>query len=160
MKRLIKDGEIVDDGWLWLDAAASVLPAGATEPPLLLPLGLWQAAWQQGAAAGQRLGVWLGPDDDPAAVLPALPELPLIAVHFSVFTDGRGYSQARLLRRRYGFGGELRACGDVLRDQMYFLQQCGFNAFSLRADQDPVAALAALRDYSWSPLAGLAEGRG
>jgi uncharacterized protein (DUF934 family) len=81
--------------------------------------------------------VWLGPDDDVAPLLPWLATLPLIAIRFPVFTDGRGYSLARLLRGRHGYAGELRAVGDVLRDQLYFLQRCGFDSFALRADQPP-----------------------
>ena len=97
-------------------------------------------------------GVWLGPDDDVAPLLPWLATLPLIAIRFPVFTDGRGYSLARLLRGRHGYAGELRAVGDVLRDQLYFLQRCGFDSFALRADQPPEEALAAFHDYSWAPL--------
>jgi uncharacterized protein (DUF934 family) len=78
--------------------------------------------------------------------------LPVVAIHFPTFTDGRGYSLARLLRQRHGFGGDLRATGDVLRDQIYLLHKCGFSSFALREDQDPEEALAALRDYSWTPV--------
>ena len=74
--------------------------------------------------------------------------LALIAVDFPKFSDGRGYSIARLLRERYGFEGELRAIGDVLRDQLYYLRQCGFNAFAVRADRDVEAALRGLADFS------------
>jgi len=62
--------------------------------------------------------------------------------------DGRGYSIARLLRERYGWRGELRAIGDVLRDQLFYLTRCGFDAFELRAGQDAQAALTALADFS------------
>ena len=96
--------------------------------------------------------MWPGPDDDVAPLLPWLATLPLIAIRFPVFTDGRGYSLARLLRGRHGYAGELRAVGDVLRDQLYFLQRCGFDSFALRADQPPEEALAAFHDYSWAPL--------
>ena len=82
------------------------------------------------------------------ALLQRLAE-PLVAVHFDHFTDGRGYSLARLIRQRYRFVGELRATGDVLRDQLYFLHQCGFDAFALRNDQLVAEALSGARDYSW-----------
>lgn len=95
-------------------------------------------------------GVWLQPDEDFEPLLPDLDRLPLIAVHFPLFTDGRGYSIARLLRERHGYRGELRAIGDVLRDQLYFLHRCGFDAFALRADQDAEQALRAFGDYSVS----------
>jgi uncharacterized protein (DUF934 family) len=72
----------------------------------------------------------------------------LIAVNFPQFTDGRGYSIARLLRERYSWRGELRAIGDVLRDQLFYLARCGFDAFMLREGQDAQAALAAFNDFS------------
>ena len=148
MKRIIKDGQIVADAWRLLPAEGDLGDLAAAGELLLLPLAHWLAL------AAPQHGVWLAPEDEFDALLPALPRIPLIAVHFPSFTDGRGYSLARLLRQRYGFSGELRAIGDVLRDQLYFLQQCGFNAFDLRADQPLDEALVALRDYSWTPLAG------
>jgi uncharacterized protein (DUF934 family) len=151
MNTLIRNGQIVEDGWLWIDADEAHinarLEAGGR---LLLPLAAWlthRARLDTGCA-----GVWLGPDDELDAVLPWLADIPLIAIRFPVFTDGRGYSLARLLRNRHGYRGELRAVGDVLRDQLYFLWHCGFDAFLLRADQLPHEALAAFRDYSWEPV--------
>ena len=74
-------------------------------------------------------------------------QLALIAVRFPKFTDGRGYSIARLLRR-LGWKGELRAVGDVLRDQLFYMTRCGFDAFALRDDQDPQVALTAFSDFT------------
>lgn len=113
-------------------------------------------------AQGHRIGVVLDPDDDPEELAPYFADIGLVAIHFKTFTDGRGYSTARLLRDRLGFAGELRAVGDVLRDQLYFLHRCGFNAFSLRPDQDLAAALDAFGDYAWNPFSGPApsEDRG
>ena len=74
--------------------------------------------------------------------------LPLIAVEFPKFTDGRGYSIGRLLRERFGFRGELRAIGDIQRDQLYYLHQVGFDAFAVRDDKDAQEALRSLRDFS------------
>lgn len=153
MRRIIKDGQLVDDCWR-LSEAATLPDASAGRQHLLLPLPIWEEKRETLEAAGHQVGVWLAPDDSPEALLPQLDRIPLVAIHFPSFTDGRGYSQARLLRQRYGFRGELRAIGDVLRDQIYFLQQCGFTAFRLRADQNLAEALAALHDYSWSPLTG------
>ena len=149
MTRIIKNGALVPDLWKRVEAGAA-LPAD--EAPLILPLPMWLA--RRGGRDPALTGVWLAPDDDPDALLPALAELPVIAIHFPVFTDGRGYSLARLLRGRHGYAGELRAVGDVLRDQLYFLQRCGFDSFALRADQPPDEALAAFHDYSWAPLSG------
>lgn len=149
MKRIIKDGAIVDDAWQ-IRATPDVASAGRGAKAIL-PLSIYLA--QAAALAGRQaaVGVLLGPDDDPEALLPHLDRLPLIAVNFPAFADGRGYSTGRLLRSRYGFAGELRAVGDILRDQLYFLGRCGFNAFALREDQDLEAALAAFGDYAWQP---------
>jgi len=146
MRPLIKDRAISEDRWTLLREAPSLahLPADA---PIIVPLSLWQAERAALTARG-NLGVWLSPTDDPAALAADLGALPVIAVDFPKFTDGRGYSIGRLLRERYGFTGELRAIGDVLRDQLFALEQCGFDAFALRPDRDPVDALAAFDDFT------------
>jgi len=86
--------------------------------------------------------------DDPGALAASLGRLKLVAVNFPKFGDGRGYSIARLLRERYGYRGELRAIGAVARDHLYYMAQCGFDAFELRAGEDPQEALAAFNDFS------------
>src|SRR6266850_5646914 len=90
----------------------------------------------------------LEPTDDPASVADRLERVARIEVNFPKFGDGRGYSIARLLRERYGYQGELRAIGDVLHDHLHFMKQCGFDAFSLRDDQDAQEALSALDTFS------------
>lgn len=90
----------------------------------------------------------LEPGDDPAKVADRLGAVARVEVNFPKFTDGRGYSIARLLRERYGYQGELRAVGDVQRDQLFHLSRCGFDAFLLREGQDAEEALFAFRDFS------------
>jgi uncharacterized protein (DUF934 family) len=90
----------------------------------------------------------LEPGDDPAKVADRLGAVARVEVNFPKFTDGRGYSIARLLRERYGYQGELRAVGDVQRDQLFHLSRCGFDAFLLREGQDAEVALSAFRDFS------------
>ena len=92
----------------------------------------------------------LEPTDDPAAVAERLARLARVEVHFPKFGDGRGFSIGRLLRERYGYKGELRAVGQITRDHLFFLESCGFDAFELRAGEDPHAALAAFDDFSES----------
>jgi uncharacterized protein (DUF934 family) len=72
----------------------------------------------------------------------------LIEVTFANFTDGRGYSTAKLLRDRYGFRGEIRAIGDITVDQLFYLARCGFDSFALRDDQDTNLAKKALLSFS------------
>ena len=100
------------------------------------------------AARPSRLGICLDSHEEPAAIAEDLKLFGVVAVNFPKFTDGRGYSTARVLRERYGWKGELRAVGDVFRDQLFQLASCGFNAFALRAGEDPQDALAAFRDFS------------
>ncbi len=95
-----------------------------------------------------RLGVTLEPTDDLAELVPHLAELSLIAVHFPKFGDGRGYSHARLLRDRHGYRGELRAVGEVLSDQLFYMQRCGMDSFYLVDGKDVAAAIACLDDFS------------
>jgi len=90
----------------------------------------------------------LEPHDDPAALADRLGGAARVEVNFPKFTDGRGYSIARLLRERYGYAGELRAVGDVQRDQLYYLARVGFDAFLLREGEDGEGALAALGEFS------------
>ncbi|HEY2969929.1 MAG TPA: DUF934 domain-containing protein [Casimicrobiaceae bacterium] len=146
MPQLIKDNAVVNDRWTLLREAAS--PADVPDGlAAIVPLALWRA--ERGALRARgEIGVWLKPDDDPELLAADVGALPLIAVDFPQFTDGRGYSTARLLRDKYGFTGELRAIGDVLRDQLYYLRQCGFDAFAVRSDRNLEEALNGLRDFS------------
>jgi uncharacterized protein (DUF934 family) len=116
--------------------------------PVLMPLASWLQDRAELLARRGPVGVWLAPDDDPAALAPDLALLSLVAVHFPKFADGRGYSTAALLRTRYGYRGELRAFGDLGRDQLFHLARCGFDAFKLAPHHDPVVALAAFADFS------------
>jgi uncharacterized protein (DUF934 family) len=142
MPRLIKGRQIVDDAYMVVHGDS--LPDGV---PIIVSLAAWHAN-RDVLRARKDVGVWLAPADDPFALADDLATLPVIAVDFPSFTDGRGYSSARLLRERLGYQGELRAIGDVQRDQLYYLSQVGFDAFAVREDRDVDAALESLRDFS------------
>jgi len=145
MPPLIKDRVVVEDRWTLLRDAKSLADVPSSVA-VIVPLSLWRTERAALLTRGD-VGVWLAPTDDPAALADDIAELPLVAVDFPKFTDGRGYSIARLLRDRHGFRGELRAIGDVLRDQLFALSQCGFDAFALRADRDATEALASFDDF-------------
>lgn len=152
MATLIKNKCIVPDSWQWLDPAAAAASSAAllADGDWIMPLAQWIAQRDQPdqrATGGGRRGVWLENTDDPRQLAGDFDKLALIAVRFPKFTDGRGYSLARVLRR-LGWKGELRAVGDVLRDQLFYLTRCGFDAFALRNDQDPQDALTAFSDFS------------
>jgi uncharacterized protein (DUF934 family) len=145
MPRLIKGREVVDDAYMVVRGADPV--EGTEGVPVIVPLAVWQSNRDALRARGD-VGVWLAPADDPLALADDVASLPVIAVDFPSFTDGRGYSSARLLRERLGYRGELRAIGDIQRDQLYYLSQVGFDAFAVREDRDVDAALESLRDFS------------
>jgi uncharacterized protein (DUF934 family) len=121
---------------------------------VLIPLSVWLMHRDELAARADagEVGVWLDSHEEPAELVESLGgnlnRLPVIGVNFPKFIDGRGYSIAFILRTRYGYSNELRALGDVLRDQMYFFHRCGFDAYLLRADQTPERCIAALRDFT------------
>lgn len=148
MTRIIKNRAVVEDNWSVLRLAEGetadtvALPQG----PTLLPLAVWLARKNELKAA--QVGVWLAAGEGPEDIADDLGQLALIGVDFPKFTDGRGYSAARLLRERYGFKGEIRAIGDVLPDQLFYMTRCGIDAFALRADKDAEKALALFDTFS------------
>ena len=113
-----------------------------------MALPVWKAHREELLARSGPIGVLLRPEDDPAAIAPDLAHIGLVAVHFPTFTDGRGYSTARLLRERYGWRGELRATGDIQRDQLLLLERCGFDTLELREGENAEAALTAFDDFT------------
>lgn len=156
MFEIIKNGRIETSDWIVLRLAETDSPASVALPSgrVIVPLAVWQAqreALLPRAEAG-TLGVWLAGDADPAELAADLPKLQLVAVDFPKFADGRGYSIATLLRTRLGYTGELRAIGDVLRDQFFFMLRCGFDVLQPREGKYTTAqleaALASLKDFS------------
>ena len=146
MPQLIKDGAIVDNEWLRLDAdqVAEGIPA---DGKVIVPLASWQD-YKSDLKARGNVGVWLQAGEEPEALVGDLDSLPLVAINFPVFRDGRGYSYARELRQRHGYQGEIRAIGDVLQDQLFYMWRCGFNAYEVRADRDLEEALKGLQTFS------------
>jgi uncharacterized protein (DUF934 family) len=125
------------------------LQAAAAQDELLIPLAELRAGEARWHEHRGRLGVRLAPADAVGELAPALPLLALVAVEFPNASEGRGYSQARLLRERFAFRGELRAVGaGVSQDQLFLLARCGFDAFELAPGEDPEAARRALERYS------------
>lgn len=142
---IIKQGEIVTSAWVHL-GDDQPLPA-TTDVTVSLARLLGERTALRARRDG-RTGVRLRPADEIEALLPELAWLPLVAIEFPKFTDGRGYSQARLLRDRHGYQGELRAVGNVLRDQLFYMHRCGFDAFELQAGKSVRDALDAFRELS------------
>jgi uncharacterized protein (DUF934 family) len=148
MPAIIKDGTIIDDAWQRLTAEQIEQEGLPADGDVIVPLSVWQAQREVIAARTGRTGVCLEPGEEPAEIAADLDALPLVAIDFPAFKDGRGYSYARELRTRYKYAGEVRAVGDVLRDQLFYMQRVGFNAFQVRADRDIEDALNGLKDFS------------
>jgi uncharacterized protein (DUF934 family) len=157
---LLREGEVVPDEWRTPSEAAP-------GDDLLLTFAEWSAERDQWLArpglarpglarpgltrlessrAG-RLGVILSPSDAVELLAPDLPRLALVGAEFPGPSEGRGYSQGRLLRERFGFTGELRARGSIGRDHVFLLARCGFNSFEL-PESELEGAKGALRTFS------------
>lgn len=131
-----ENGDVLVDFAIWADVAASL-----------------------SAQRSGKLGIKVPGDIEPEDLAPLLSKLDMIAIDFPVFRDGRGYSLARILRGNMHFEGEIRACGDVLRDQLFYLQRCGFNSFEPREDRCIEDALNGLQDFSVTYQADATEKR-
>lgn len=147
--KIIKDGVIVDDQWLLLPQETTDIPEG----PIIVPLSLWESK-KDILAGRQALGVWLDSDEPPEHIASALENFDLVAINFPVFVDGRGFSYGRDLREKYHYQGEVRAIGEFIRDQLFFLQRCGFNAYAL-SGAELESALDTFKDFSDSYQAAI-----
>lgn len=145
---VLHDGTLADDRWTLVEMeedGALELPQG----PAIVPLAWWLENRDQ-LSGRQDIGVWFDSSDEPESLGEQCQSLPIIAVNFPMFTDGRGYSIARLLRERYHYRHELRAIGDVLLDQLFYMKRCGFDTFKVRADKDVSKAQACLAAFGES----------
>lgn len=156
---------IVDDAWTVLRGTAEqpltdeqIAAAVQSQDAVLFPLSVWKAS--ETLLAGRdtaRTGVWLAPEDEPGDAEALFARVALVAVDFPVFRDGRGFSTAYLLRTRYHWKGQLRAIGDVLRDQLNFMKRCGFDAFAVRADKSIDDAIKGFTEFTVAYQASVDE---
>lgn len=149
-QQIIKNNAVVANDWGVLrldegDTADSVaVPAGK----VIVPLTVWLAQRDALLARRPEIGVWLASDERPETLAGDVATLPVIAIDFPKFTDGRGYSIAYNLRARLAYQGELRAIGDVLRDQLFSMHRVGFDAYAPRPDRSIDDALKGLSVFS------------
>lgn len=140
--KVIKDRQIVEDGFQRIRG---------DEPLPLVDVVVDLERWNRDrgllATHPGQVGVALHSDETPDRIQD-LHDVPLVAIEFPSFTDGRGYSTARWLRQRLGYRGELRALGNVLRDQLFYMARCGFDSFALETGKDALGALSAFDDFS------------
>ncbi len=141
---LLKDGKEIADVWAFVEDEAELSPGGC----FTVSLGRFLSEQDMLLARNEDVGVRLGPADDPELLKPVLDKLNLIEVAFPKYTDGRGYSIANLLRRRLGYEGELRAVGEVLRDQLGFMTRAGFDQIVFDADDAEAKYAAATGEFT------------
>jgi uncharacterized protein (DUF934 family) len=142
--RLVKSGQVVEDSYVRILDEAPI----PDDVPVIIPAARLLAEAETILRREAPTGVLWPNNRRIAELAPHLGRLALIALEFPKFRDGRAYSQARLLRESYGFGGELRATGDVLRDQFMFLLRAGFDAFEVRKDADAAAFASEIARHS------------
>ena len=149
--QVIKDQVIVEDSWerlVEITPDAGLPTGGVPGGDIIVPFAYWLEHKDALINRKGKLGVCISGDDDTQKVAKDIEHFDLIALDFPAFTDGRSYSHARLLRERYNFKGEIRAVGDVLRDQLFFMHRCGINSFQLREGKDLEDALNAFTELS------------
>jgi len=142
--RLVKNAQVIEDRYVRVEDGTPV----PDHVPVIIPAARFLADHAELTARSAPTGVLWPNSRDVSELAPHLDRLALVALVFPAFKDGRAYSQARLIRERYGFRGELRATGDVLRDQFLFLLRAGFDAFEVKKDADATAFAASVARYS------------
>lgn len=144
--RIIKDKKVSEDNWSLVREIedSALVPAGN----VILPFSYWQLNRDKLLKQNSTHAVWIDGDIEIEDMLGDLDHFSIIALDFPAFKDGRSYSYARLLRDRYAYKGDLRAIGDVLRDQLFFMQRCGIDSYQLREDKDAEDALKGFDDFT------------
>lgn len=141
MPKIIKNRAIIEDQWVTLLNPEEQLSSTKDDANIIVELAYWLSNKATLTLRSGQTGILITGADEPETFHEELEQIDLIAIHFAKFGDGRGYSIARLLRERYHFQQEIRAVGDVLRDQLRFMERCGFDAYALRADRNMEEAL-------------------
>ena len=158
MQKLIKNGQLTQDYWTILrEATGPEVLQAVPGKSFIVPLKFWKLYQGDLADYDGDVAIWLDSDENVKDIGPELERFSLVALNFPIFSDGRPYTNARELRECLKYGGEIRAIGDVLRDQLYYMSQCGFNAFDLRSDQNSENCLTAFADFSTSYQATISE---
>ena len=143
MAQLIKNKSVTVDSWKTLELAEGETPEAVALPPgdVIFPLSVWQARRTEIISTHKRIGLLLKGYDRVEDVAGDLEYFIVIAIDFPKFVDGRGYSTASLLRQRYKFQGELRAVGDVLHDQLFYMRRVGFDSYALKDGKNALIAI-------------------
>lgn len=149
MPKLIKEGRIVPNDWHLVAADMGIEEVlGLAAEQLIVPVNLWQEHKDQLQNCAASIGIWFDSSQGPDMLADDVNNFPVIGLNYPIFRDGRAYSYAAILRQQRGFKGDLRAIGDVLRDQLSYMLSCGFSSFLVPDDTDEKILLAGFHDFS------------
>lgn len=157
MAQLIKNSaQVTADTWKTLELGEGETPENVALPAgdIIFPFAVWQARKAEIISTHKRIGLQIEPGERIEDVSGDLDYFIVIAINFPKFVDGRGYSTASLLRQRYAYQGEVRAVGDVLHDQLFFMKRVGFDSYALKDGKNAVYALEA----GFSPFSDAYQG--
>lgn len=155
MPKLIKNGMASHYEWQVLTDSNAVEMANLSQGRHLIPLQDWLTIENK----NDSIGVFIDGDTSPEAITHAISSAPAIAIHFSAFADGRGFSLARILREDCEYAGELQATGNYIQDQLFYLKRCGFDAYVVPDESDIDSMLTSLNDFTDSYQASSDESR-
>lgn len=141
---LIREGRVTEDTWRYIGDDEPLPP----ECSVIVSLERWEKDKDALRSCNHPIGIQLRSDQSPVVLVDDLGSFGLVALDFPVYKDGRAYSYARRLRDEMGFTGEIRATGNVLRDQFLFMLRCGFDAFEIQKERDIAAWKDALAEMS------------
>ena len=152
MPKLIDlQGQVLDNPWVFLEKdTAADMAASHESMHLIVPLQLWLSSFESLTGSGKQIAVWLDSDETAGSIADSADKAAFIALNFPGLMDGRAYSTAVALRKHHGFTGEIRAIGDVLRDQLFYMRRCGFSTFDLKDSVKLEDACNGLKDFSTS----------
>ncbi len=145
--KIIKDKKIIEDNWTHFTDDEEI-KNGDNDNNITVSLSRWKNEKIALVNHKGELGIRLSPADNVEEIADQIQNLSLIALEFSVFTDGRSFSQARLLRSQYGFKGEIRAMGNYMPDQIFYLSRVGVNSFQLEDPEKLPLALSTIEDFT------------
>jgi uncharacterized protein (DUF934 family) len=145
MPIVINNHQVIDDEWVDLSNESNSFDSASK---VIVSLDQLKNEFEQLKTKSQALAVTLSETDSVDDILPFLNDLQMVVLQFKVFADGRAFSQSKLLRDRHGYQGQIRAVGDVIRDQLSFMQRCGFSQFQLAESEDVNQAIHAFSDIS------------
>ncbi|MCF6202069.1 MAG: DUF934 domain-containing protein [Methylococcaceae bacterium] len=141
--KIIKDKKIIEDNWTHI-ADDDKIPKGN----ITVSLSRWKKEKIKLLARKENTGIRLSPSDKVEDIADDLEQISLVALEFPAFTDGRSFSHAKLLRSRYGFNSEIRAIGNYMPDQVFYLVRVGVNAFQLESPELLDTALSTMNDFT------------